>query len=330
MGRLNELVGADFTTSWGFERDHDRTSLVDVARSSSYVSISYFDTLSEGLRTGDMGFLFSLRVPEPAQRNRPVMIGAHMARSVPRGFAKRMGLTPQAVASLQRGYAATMEHMERHGVAHHTQLRTVICDGALAIGYLNVILPHTFSARQRRLYALAAEALRRRLVLGRRLAMVTAVKASLDVALEALGRAAFVIDPAGAVLHANTLGELALQTDRALPATFSQLLHGRTTDFELVPIDVAGLRKAYLVMKRTADLAELASGIATELGLGDRGRAVFVLAASGEPTKAIATRLDLAENTIEYHLGVIFRRLGVASRGELYQLLLERALRGRR
>jgi DNA-binding CsgD family transcriptional regulator len=326
--RINELVEADFTVSWGFEREGDKDSLVDVARSSRYMPASYFDALSAGLRTGRMGFLFSLRVPEVEQRNRPVMFCGRDYSISPTRLASRMGIGP--TSPLRDGYLATLDLMEQYGVSSHTQLRTVLCDDSLAIGYLNMILPAAFSSRQRRLFAHAAEMLRNRLVIDRRLSTATALKSSFDTTLEALNRAAFILDVTGKVLHANRLGELALTEERELRDALAMTSLGIPTRFDVIRISDAGSSYAYLAIRRTAELSELAAAIASQLALGERARAVLVLAAAGEPTKAIATRLDVAENTVEYHLGVIFRRLDIGTRGELYQLLLERALAGRR
>jgi DNA-binding CsgD family transcriptional regulator len=231
---------------------------------------------------------------------------------------------------LRDGYLATLDLMEQYGVSSHTQLRTVLCDDSLAIGYLNMILPAAFSSRQRRLFAHAAEMLRNRLVIDRRLSTATALKSSFDTTLEALNRAAFILDVTGKVLHANRLGELALTEERELRDALAMTSLGIPTRFDVIRISDAGSSYAYLAIRRTAELSELAAAIASQLALGERARAVLVLAAAGEPTKAIATRLDVAENTVEYHLGVIFRRLDIGTRGELYQLLLERALAGRR
>lgn len=48
--------------------------------------------------------------------------------------------------------------------------------------------------------------------------------------------------------------------------------------------------------------------------LTEQEKQVLRLAAQGSTNKQIAHTLSIAERTVEYHLGEIFKRLGVASR----------------
>jgi DNA-binding CsgD family transcriptional regulator len=323
--RINDLLGTDFTVSWTFERKADRHRIVDLARSSVYVTSSYFETLSQGLQSGKMGFLFSLRVVDPSQRNRPVMFGGEDFGAGLARLERRLNLD----TTLREGYLTTLDLMHRHGVREHQQLRTLLCDGSLVIGYVNSIQPAPFTARQRRLIVRVVAALRKRLLLEHRIASCNFSAAALDATLEAIGGAALILDREHNVLHANCLGERALQSEPGLREAFPRIPDRTPDGYEVIPISVAGSPQAHLLIKRSAELADLAATFSDELALGVRARDVFMLAAAGEPNKAIATRLGLAENTVEYHLGVVFRRLGIGSRAELFQLLLERALKAR-
>ncbi|WP_036374405.1 LuxR family transcriptional regulator [Micromonospora sp. ATCC 39149] len=57
------------------------------------------------------------------------------------------------------------------------------------------------------------------------------------------------------------------------------------------------------------------------LGLTDREREVVLAAVRGEPTRAIAGRLHVAERTVENHLHRAYGKLGVSGRAELRQTL---------
>ena len=96
---------------------------------------------------------------------------------------------------------------------------------------------------------------------------------------------------------------------------------------EVVQIEETGNASRFLVLRRRAELADVAAVVASELGLSTRGRQVIERIAVGESTKIIAMRLGIATNTVEYHLTVIYRRLGVSSRAELQRVLGERTRR---
>lgn len=230
---------------------------------------------------------------------------------------------------LRAGYLATLDLMRRHDVAQHIQLRTVLCDGSLAIGYVNAIQPSPFTARQRRVNKRIVEALRRRLVVEHRLSSANLTSASLDSMLDAVGRAAFIVSRERRLLHANSLGERALMHDPMLAEELRLVPDRLPSGFEVTPITIGGSPQAHLVIKKMTELTDLAATISKQFTLGERTRSVFMLAVTGEANKTIATRLGLAENTVEYHMGVIFRRLGLRSRTELFQFVMERALKGR-
>jgi DNA-binding CsgD family transcriptional regulator len=75
-------------------------------------------------------------------------------------------------------------------------------------------------------------------------------------------------------------------------------------------------RHVAVVVER-AKPAELAPMILLAHGLTAREAEVAGLALQGKPTKAVARELRITEHTVEDHLKAIFRKVGVASRGEL-------------
>jgi DNA-binding CsgD family transcriptional regulator len=53
---------------------------------------------------------------------------------------------------------------------------------------------------------------------------------------------------------------------------------------------------------------------------------VAILAAAGNTNREIGTQLFLSPKTIEWHLGHVYRKLGISSRGKLLRVLEEQQL----
>jgi len=262
------------------------------------VPYGYFDKLASGVRSGEMSFLFSARAPEREQRNTPLVIdGARKALTLKRDNAVKFGLSRAKHRALLPGLESLIALHDRYGIADDWQHRTLICDGPLVLCYFNSLHSRAFTRRQRMVYGKVVELVRRRALLDHRLAGASACRATLDAALETLGRAAFVLDERGHVLHANALGIAALDHDADLVTRLQSLEPGASAAFESIPIDEPGITPRLLVLSRTADLDEVADVVATELKLGPRTRQVLRCLVKGEPTKTIADRLGIADNT---------------------------------
>ena len=60
--------------------------------------------------------------------------------------------------------------------------------------------------------------------------------------------------------------------------------------------------------------------------LTSRERDVLTLLATGLPNKSIAARLEISENTVKFHLGALYGKLGVSSRAAAVREGLRRGL----
>jgi DNA-binding CsgD family transcriptional regulator len=285
----------------------------------------YIPDVAEGLRDGRFAFAFSMRAPEVAQRNRPVFVRA-VEPILAEATGPKFGMSRAAFESQHERMHAMVELHHRHGIAGHAQLRTLICDGPLVLQYFNAFHGIAHSPRQRRLYAGVLRMLQRRAVLDHRLVCAGSYLAALEATLDALPSMAFVTDRHGRVVHANRLGKARLDNDREVPKQLADAIAGRDNRFTVRPIATGGAPIEYLVVARRGSLVEVARALAAEYRLGHRATEVLELVAAAEPTKLIAVRLGVADNTVEYHLTTVFRRLGVSSRSELQRLLAERAL----
>lgn len=318
MEMLQRILGGDLVARFRFGRDRSRPVIERHVTSNAYVSREYFRALRQGVASGELAFLFTLRAPEVAQRNRPIEVaGARSVLDYSNRELSRLGRTV-IDPSLHRLVALH----DRFGIADHHQLRAVICDGALALDYVAVLQPHPFTKRQHRMFARALRALHRRRLVDHRFEEAGHARSTIDALLEAVGRAAYIVDTAGRIVHLNALAATVLESSSELPCDPAKLFcSGR---YDVIPIETRGVPQTYLVIGRRPRMADLAAALAQELALGSRAAQVLLHVADGASTKTIAARLGIATNTVEYHLTRVFARIGVSSRTELQSLLLDR------
>jgi DNA-binding NarL/FixJ family response regulator len=214
-----------------------------------------------------------------------------------------------------------IQFWEDHGIGDFRQLRLLICDGVTLLRYVSIVQPRPFTRRQRAAFQRVGELVRSYETLRRRMRVADNMHAALATAMQALGRAAYIVDERGSIEHANTLGVAALDQN---PDVAARIVGPPSREsYDVHRIDDA----RFLVVARTLEIAHAAKVIGEEARFGARTTAVLVCAARGASTKEIAARLDLATNTVEYHLTRIYRQLGVTSRTELHAALLERLTR---
>lgn len=283
------------------------------------VMARYLPELTTGMHSGELSFAFSVRAPELRQRNRPVVVPG--ARSVEH---QRLGISSEVWLAMQERLHRLVALHDRHGIVGHTQTRTLICDGPLLLRYFNVMHERPLDARQRRLYRALLKPIHGRAVLDHRMTMASCYRAALDVTLESLGCAAFIVRRNGQVVHANQIGRVRLTTEHDLPQRLLQSIAGRHHGFVAHAIATNGTPSEYLVTARRADLQDVARLVAVDLQLGRRTTEVLVLLAAAQPNKLIAANMGIQEGTVEFHVTSLFRRLGVASRAELHRLLVDR------
>jgi len=119
---------------------------------------------------------------------------------------------------------------------------------------------------------------------------------------------------------ADALGALWVQEDTARSrAELETVVRDDGTVMRADDADDAGARAGVGVGSGAVTVAVGGGG---PLGmLSDREREIAALAAAGLRSREIAQRLFLSPRTVEAHLGRVYRRLGVSSRGELPRII---------
>lgn len=254
------------------------------------------------------GYYDPVVIPE-RERNRPMLL-SDLAR-----LEKR-----PKVAERPSWYASLYGEL---GLDGHDQLRVLLCRGPSLLAWIGASSPEPFTRREVSILRRLTKPLHRRLLLEQEVLAPGLSAAALDVALEALGRAAFVTSPKGRVAFANRAGTAMLEHDRRSVAELLRASDAGRGPFEITPIRVEGWPDY-----RLAVLRERAPSIATRLHHARRrweltpaqARVLEELAA-GSTNKEIAGALACAEVTVENHVTALLRRSKTRSRVHLLRKL---------
>ena len=146
---------------------------------------------------------------------------------------------------------------------------------------------------------------------------------ALDIGLNAIDAPAFVVDPGGAVLHANSNAQTLLARDRhGISRSLAQAIAGAPTElvWDVTPLRDTETRHGFLAILHapgrnvtTADHESI--GPARERWqLTPRQSQVLDLVTRGFTNALIAEELCIRERTVEFHVSAIFDKAGVESR----------------
>ncbi len=203
------------------------------------------------------------------------------------------------------------------GLAGQDQIRVVLCDGPHLLAWLGAFRLERYGEREAERLALVVEPLVRRLRLEERLRQLGLRSTALDVALEALGVPAFLIDHRGRVAHANTAGRSLLADERR---ALVERAKGPGADprFQLWRIQADGLPPHHLLVaspKRAVE-RKLAAFV-QRWKLSSRQVEVLLALLEGKPNKQIAAELGVREGTVEFHVTGLLRKVDATNRSEL-------------
>jgi len=316
VGELHDLLGTEKTTAYAFRPRGEGLALdamhaVGMPPDAAHLFDDWLAT-----QTVDWT-LYNPSRPEPNQRNRALTLEQiEKAARRDRRDAPVVGLLPALGLT-----------------AAHEQLRALVCDGPSLLAWVGAFQSGPFDGHQQRALAAVVPSLRRRLRLERELAAAPRLQAALGAALEALGRAAFVIDAHGRVLEANAAGRVLLDGARGsdVVGALHEAARGRPCPLalRLTPLSMVGEPSGFLALldarEGDAGVEPRIAAMAARWRLTPRQREVLALVAQGMTNRTIAAQLGVSEGTVELHVSALFDRAGVENRASLIAQVLRAA-----
>lgn len=250
------------------------------------------------------------------------MIDASYARQGGFGLYRALDVAPGqrnravVLADLTTDRRKVMRPFQPIGYGRCDQVRVLVCDGSTMRAWFGGFRDESdpFTSREKRLLELVRPVFMRRLELESALARTRLTYAALDVALEALGRRAVIIDSRGHVQHANSLARVAYEADTtAFAAALHDARRGDRSAWDVHPLRAPGVTKYALCVGRASEQRHPLP----DWNLTQRERQVLELVAQGCGNAHIGARLTCSERTVEVHVTRLLEKAGVTSRSEL-------------
>lgn len=248
-------------------------------------------------------------------------------RSSPQ-LAQDLGiLDPEQLTRAQEGFRRVHQFFESAQLHRDWQLRMLVCDEGMLLGWVGGFRAEEPTERERRLLSSLAVDLKRRLSLEWLLGSAPLLEAALTATLEQVNCAALVLNSGGDVLWSNTLGRAALDGSGAEMRTALQAAARAGTDLgglTLTPLRAPGLPPHFLAISSARPNRDDTVGLAQRrYHLTPRQAQVLRALMNGQPTRVIAATIDCSERTVEAHVTAILDKLGVASRAAAVARLWE-------
>lgn len=248
--------------------------------------------------TSEVAFYSPAR-PEPAQRNRVLH---------PRDLVSEKTYTE----------SPTYDLFVKAGIAEHDQLRVLLCDGPIQVGWMGGFRAQRFGPAEHELLTELTRPVLRRIQVERILMDHARGLHGLEVVLEALPRAAAIVSADGRVEHANSaFFGLHPQPEEAMRSV-ARALAGEPNRWRAQPLETAGAPRFFLVVQRPADAArERALVAARAWRLTPRQTEVLERIVRGRANKEIAVELGCAVRTVELHVAAVLKKASCDRRIEV-------------
>jgi DNA-binding NarL/FixJ family response regulator len=206
----------------------------------------------------------------------------------------------------------------------------LLCEGPRLLSWVGATRAEPFTPREVSLLRFFVGPLHRRLVLEEQVGACWPARA-LEVALEAVPRAALLLGPTNTIEIANRHARAMVERSvRAVVESIRQSQRQASEGgFEVTPLTMAGHPPYVLAIAKVPEpsLGNLIVIAQTQWGLTARQVCVLELMGSGASNREIAQRLACAEVTVENHITGLYRRSGARSRAELFVRLFALAQR---
>lgn len=303
LGELRDLVGAEFVGAY-------RPSAVDEGWTLDFMlgmgatakaHVQAFHDCVAGIGDTDLFVTYNPYAVDVEQRNRVVSLA-----DLPRDeVAERHDAVLAAV-----------------GARGHDQVRVLVCDGPRLLSWVGATRRERFTAREAAVLRALTAPLCERLRLERQIDTASMRAATMEAALEALQRPAFLAGPRGTIEYANSFGTALLERyPRRTVESVSESLRrpDEAAEYAVTRLTVVGHPPCALAVRkeRGASLEERVAFGARVWGLTTRQTRVLELVAKGFTNQQIADALRCAKVTVENHLTHIYRRSGARSRADL-------------
>lgn len=273
-----------------------RGSTLGVAWMYGYRAQQLSGLLDKGLEQRPDGFLgYSPIVPKPNERN------------------LAFTATPSWVS--QFGVRAMLERCDLERAYH---FRSLICDGPRLLAWVGGLQEAPPTRRQKVLLNRLIPALQRRLSFEQRTGAGGLMSRALEVMLDRLGTAAFVLGHHARLEHANAAGWARLQQEgTALLARLGDACCRSDVAFEVRPLEVPG-HTGYLVLERPSRQGHRKVQKAAKLwNLTPRQVDVLQHLVCGHSNQRIAAELGISVGTVELHVSALLVRGQVENRSSL-------------
>lgn len=254
---------------------------------------------------GAPAFTFDLVRPAPEVRDRVLCVGD--------GFRSQEEIDAHPFTPFAR----------RAGFRVEGQVRVLVCDGPVLLGWFGGAWPPEALWRGRQVVGRLTPVVRARLLWDRAFRFGDLAWTALQASLDAQGRAAFLVRCARGALSVELCNAPArLMLDAAPGETLAGLraaCEGRTdAKFETRPVVVNGLGDTWLALARPRPAhEERVAAAAARWHLTPRQRQVLSLVALGHTNRTISELLCCAEGTVELHVSAMLDKVGADNRAQL-------------
>lgn len=242
--------------------------------------------------------------PEATQRN--VAIRPYRTR-----WYRDQGGASMAEQTLKRGM----------GLDGTDQLRVLVCDGPVLLGWVGGWRRESFHRRDVLVLQAVVPALRQRMRFERDMPHASVHRAALETALEAFGGPAFLVREDGVIVMVNqrARGLFDEAHFRAYEGLERSLRGEPVPGFHVLAVETSGMPRHQLVIvdESLPEAGLRLRELADRWSLTSRERQVLGLIVEGASNKTVAKQLGVRLRTAEQHVSAVLRKAGMRRRSEV-------------